>query len=133
MARVTGIGGVFFRSRDPAALGRWYADQLGLAWDAEGFARFDFVPQPDPHRQAYALWAPFSDDTGYFGESGQAFMINFRVDDLDRLLTRLRARGVPVESDIETTAQGRFAWITDPEGNRVELWEPGVVPQPETQ
>jgi predicted enzyme related to lactoylglutathione lyase len=113
--RVTGIGGVFFRARDPAALAEWYREVLGIG------------QPPDLWRQeaGFTVFAPFAADTDYFGRPDQAFMVNFRVDDLDGLLERLRARGIAVETRAEWDGEaGRFARIHDPEGNPLELWEP---------
>jgi catechol 2,3-dioxygenase-like lactoylglutathione lyase family enzyme len=118
---VTGIGGVFFRSNDPKALHRWYVEHLGLpegdfgaeiVWPAEGGS---------------TVWSPFPADTDYFGTSGQAWMVNYRVTDLDAMLEQLRAAGVPVDDNTESMdGIGRFGWATDPEGNRFELWEPAA-------
>ena len=122
MARVTGIGGVFLRARDPQALGEWYKRHLGVPYD-DGFAKFVWTEDPDPN--ALTTWAPFDADTTYFGSDTQQAMVNFRVDDLDALLFELAANGVEIVPErSEDVAFGRFAWIIDCEGNRVELWEP---------
>ncbi len=120
MAKVTGLGGIFFKSRDPAALSAWYAKHLGLDAEAWGGARFDENEQ----RPGYTLWSPFAADTSYFGAGLQPYMINFRVDDLDALLEQLRAKGVQVDEHVDESEFGRFGWITDPEGTRIELWQP---------
>lgn len=120
MAKVTGLGGVFFKARDPTALAAWYARHLGMEVEPWGGARF----ADDAARPGYAVWAPFPADTGYFGAGGQPYMINLRVDDLAALLARLRADGVAVDERVEESEYGRFGWITDPEGTRVELWQP---------
>ncbi len=120
MAGVTGIGGIFFRSRDPEALYRWYEEHLGITREADGSVLFRWQ---EPGETVFAI---FPHDTEYFGASGQPFMINFRVDDLDALLAVLDASGVEIEPRREEYAFGKFAWITDPDGNRVELWEPVV-------
>ena len=120
MAKVTGLGGIFFKSRDPAALGAWYAQHLGLKLEEWGGVRFD----EDERRAGCTLWSPFAADTGYFGAGPQSYMINFRVDDLDALLAQLRAAGVAVDTRVEQGEFGRFGWITDPEGTRVELCQP---------
>ncbi|KRE88639.1 glyoxalase [Frateuria sp. Soil773] len=120
MARVTGLGGIFFKARDPAALGAWYAKHLGLDVDDWGGARF----AEDASRAGYTLWSPFAADTGYFAPSTQPYMVNFRVDDLDALLAQLRADGVAVDERVEESEFGRFGWIMDPEGTRIELWQP---------
>ena len=121
MERVTGIGGVFFRSKDPDALGRWYAEHLGLDLEA-GSAAVSVFGWPATGGQT--VWSAFAHDTGYFGPSGQQHMVNYRVSDLDAMLAQLRAAGVPVEDRVEDTEFGRFAWATDPDGNRFELWQP---------
>ena len=120
MPKVTGLGGIFFKSRDPKALAAWYATHLGLPVEDFGGAMF---PE-NATRPGYVLWSPFPQDTKYFAPSDQPFMINFRVDDLHALLARLRAAGVQVDSKVDESEYGRFGWIMDPEGNRVELWEP---------
>ena len=116
---VTGIGGAFFRARDPDALARWYTEQLGV--DA-------FSEQNDVtwwQEEGPTVWAPFPADTDYFGRPDQSWMINFRVRDLDAMLAQLRAAGVKVEDEVQVMdGIGRFGWATDPEGNRIELWEP---------
>jgi len=121
MGRVTGIGGVFIRARDPNALGEWYERHLGVPF-AQGFARFLWREDPDP--EASTMWAPFEQDTSYFGPGSQQAMVNFRVDDLEGLLADLAAAGVEIAPERSEESYGRFAWISDPEGNRVELWEP---------
>jgi predicted enzyme related to lactoylglutathione lyase len=120
MAKVTGLGGIFFKSRDPAALGAWYAQHLGLNVEEWGGVRFD----ENERRPGYTLWSPFAADTGYFGPGAQSYMINFRVDDLDALLAQLRSAGVAVDERVDESEFGRFGWITDPEGTRIELWQP---------
>lgn len=121
MAKVIGLGGIFFRSRDPAALAAWYGEHLGLDVNPSfGGTIFN----EDEARPGYTLWTPFAADTEYFGERTQACMINFRVDNLDALLTRLAAAGVWVDERREDGDFGRFGWIRDPEGTRVELWQP---------
>jgi predicted enzyme related to lactoylglutathione lyase len=120
MAKVTGLGGIFFKSRDPAALAAWYAKHLGLDAEEWGGARF----VENEQRPGYTLWSPFAADTSYFGAGAQSYMINFRVDDLDALLAQLRANGVVVDERVDQSEFGRFGWITDPEGTRIELWQP---------
>ena len=119
MHKVAGIGGVFLRGRDPAALRAWYAERLGIDIDASyGGASFDWTPGGS------TIWAVFPADTDYFGRRDQASMVNYRVDDLDAMLAQLRGAGVEVIGDVEESPQGRFSWAVDPEGNRFELWEP---------
>ncbi|MFJ9780263.1 VOC family protein [Amycolatopsis sp. NPDC101161] len=116
MERVLGIGGYFFRAADPEALGAWYRDCLGLATDATGV----WQQQPGP-----TVFAPFEASTDYFGSPSQQTMLNFRVGDLDAMLAQLREKGADVADDVqEMDGVGRFGWVTDPEGNRVELWQP---------
>lgn len=111
--KVTGIGGVFFRAKDPAALSDWYKKNLGING-------FEWTQQ-----QGQTVFAPFAADTDYFGSKSQQFMLNFRVDDLDGVLKQLKANGVKIVKGVEEqTGVGRFASIEDPEGNRIELWEP---------
>jgi len=120
MAKVIGLGGIFFKSRDPSALAKWYTQHLGLSVEEWGGVRFD----DDATRPGYTLWSPFTADTTYFAPSTQPYMVNFRVDDLDSLLTNLRAAGVTVDERVEDSEFGRFGWIMDPEGTRIELWQP---------
>ena len=117
---ITGVGGVFFKAKDPKALAAWYRDVLGLPLQPWGGAalRYD-APQ---HPPALA-WSAFPATTSYFAPSTSAFMINYAVDDMDALLGRLREKGVEILKRDEDP-NGRFAWILDPEGNKVELWEP---------
>lgn len=119
MQRVTGVGGVFMRARDPAALARWYTENLGV----------DTVSDEEDvvwwQEAGPTVWAPFPADTDYFGSSGQGWMINFRVVDLDAMLSQLREAGADVDERVELMdGIGRFGWAADPEGNRFELWEP---------
>jgi predicted enzyme related to lactoylglutathione lyase len=117
--RVTGIGGAFFRAKDPNALARWYREHLGLRVVSEE-ADETWWQEEGP-----TVWSPFAADTEYFGRPEQSWMINFRVRDLDAMLSQLRDGGVDVDQKVEELAGiGRFGWATDPEGNRFELWEP---------
>ena len=119
MKRVTGIGGIFFKSRDPKALGEWYRRHLGLDVTEWGGAMF----QPDD-APGYTLWSPFKHDTKYLEPSAREFMLNFRVDDLDALLPVLRAEGVHVLARREDGEFGTFGYCVDPEGTLIELWQP---------
>lgn len=119
MERATGIGGAFFRARDPNAMARWYTEHLGVAAFSEE-ADVTWWQEEGP-----TVWAPFAADTDYFGRAEQSWMINFRVRDLDAMLAQLRGAGVEVDEKVEEMPGiGRFGWATDPEGNRFELWEP---------
>jgi predicted enzyme related to lactoylglutathione lyase len=116
MERVLGIGGYFMRAADPAALGAWYRDCLGLDADENGLWSQETGP---------TVFATFEAETGYLGSRAQQTMLNFRVGDLDAMLAQLRAKGADVAEDTqEMEGVGRFGWVTDPEGNRVELWQP---------
>jgi predicted enzyme related to lactoylglutathione lyase len=119
MARVTGIGGVFQRAGGQAdSLLKWYAEHLGIELSEWGAKPFEWTPGGSTN------WAVFDQDTEYFGRRDQAFMVNFRVADLDAMLAQLRAAGVEVIDALEEAEYGRFGWAVDPEGNRFELWEP---------
>lgn len=116
MPKVVGIGGVFFRAADPAALAAWYETHLGIA---------DLHKSVWQQEAGMTIFGPFSDKTDYFGRPEQQWMINFRVDDLDGMIADLKASGIAVETRAEWDSEvGRFARIHDPEGNPVELWEP---------
>jgi predicted enzyme related to lactoylglutathione lyase len=119
MERVTGIGGVFLRAKDPLALNAWYVEHLGLPLHDDGHVVFQ-------NANATYVWAPFAEDTDYWPAEKQG-MVNFTVRDLDAMLAQLRAAGVEVDEKIELLEGiGRFGWAVDPEGNRFELWEPAV-------
>jgi predicted enzyme related to lactoylglutathione lyase len=122
MERVTGIGGVFFRARDPKKLAKWYEDTLGITMTPESYGG-------EPWRQeaGTTVFAPFKQDTTYFGEMRLQWMINFRVRDLDKMAAQLRAAGATVTIDPENYPNGRFGRTHDPEGNAIELWQPGGV------
>lgn len=124
MKRVTGIGGIFFKAKDPKALGAWYKQHLGIDVQAWGGAAFAWKGPDNPDGVGTTAWNPFAADTGYFGPGPASFMINYRVDDLQALLAALRAEGVQVDDKVDESEYGKFGWIVDLEGNRVELWEP---------
>ena len=119
MARAVGVGGVFLKAREPQTLAAWYATHLGIKTEEGGSLVFS-----GPESAGMTVFAHFPEDTGYFGGGVQQAMVNFRVDDLDALLVQLAAAGVRVDPKREDHPYGRFAWIWDPEGNRVELWQP---------
>jgi len=126
--RALGVGGIFFRSADPAALGDWYAKHLGFEVESWGETRgASFSPENLPPT-AFTVWSAFASDTAYFGDNRQAYMINLVVDDLDAALERVAAGGAEVLEEREEHDFGRFGWFVDPDGRRVELWEP---PEPE--
>lgn len=122
MQRVTGLGGIFFKSADPKALGAWYREHLGLEVTEWGGAIFNWGGADSA--PGMTLWTPFSQDTTYMAPSTAPFMINFRVADLDALLAALRAEGCNVMDKTESSEFGKFGWVIDPEGNKVELWQP---------
>lgn len=122
MQRVTGIGGVFFKSRNPKALGAWYRDHLGLEVTDWGGAVFQWGGPDSSH--GMTIWSPFAQDTDKMEPSAASFMLNFRVADLDALLAALRAEGCNVLEGSESSEFGKFGWVIDPDGNKVELWEP---------
>ena len=120
MERITGIGGVFFRAKDPKRLAEWYRDTLGIPVDAGQ----SYASLMSAGADEMTVWSTFPSDTEYFGPGPQSLMVNYRVSDLDAMLSQLREAGAKVEDRIEEQEYGRFAWAFDPEGNRFELWEP---------
>jgi predicted enzyme related to lactoylglutathione lyase len=130
MKHVVGIGGIFFKAQNPEKLAAWYQQHLGIDVEEYGGVTFREGTLPDesaPRRQAYTVWSPFAADSDYFAPSEKPFMVNFRVTDLDALLSKLRAEGVTVDERTEKSEFGYFGWAMDPEGNRIELWEPPLV------
>jgi catechol 2,3-dioxygenase-like lactoylglutathione lyase family enzyme len=123
MQRVTGIGGIFFKSDDPEKLYAWYEKHLGLKRNLQTQAVVFPWRKAEGGKEGMTLWSLFPRDTKYFEPSQAAFMLNYRVDDLDAVVAALRAEGVEILGR-EDYDYGRFAWILDPEGNRIELWEP---------
>ncbi len=122
MAKVTGIGGVFFKSGDPEALRRWYRDRMGFDVQSWGGVQF-FFNRGDRAGIGYTVWSPFEADTTYFDPSDKPFMLNLRVDDLEGILAQLRAAGAEVLDWREDGENGKFGYVMDPEGNLLELWE----------
>ena len=124
MARITGVGGVFFKSRGKGAdLARWYEQHLGMKLEPWGGAALKWPDDPADDKGVTA-WHVANSDSRWFSPSESAFMINYRVDDLDGLIAQLRAGGVEIVGGPESHENGKFAWIMDPDGNKVELWEP---------
>ncbi len=119
--RITGIGGIFFKSKDPKALAAWYRDVLGIQIGTWGGAtlRYDAPGHPP-----YVVWNAFSQDTDYFAPSTQPYMLNFAVDDMDAFLARLKSKGVVILKRDDKDPNGKFAWILDPDGTKIELWQP---------
>jgi predicted enzyme related to lactoylglutathione lyase len=125
-ARVVGIGGIFFKAQDPQRLQAWYREHLGLEIESWGGVAFSGMELSPTGRDASTIWSIMPASTGYFDPSAAPFMINYRVEDLDGLLEGLRAAGCQVDARVEESEFGRFGWVLDPEGNRLELWEPPV-------
>jgi predicted enzyme related to lactoylglutathione lyase len=122
--RVTGIGGIFFKARDPKALGEWYRRHLGVPVQEWGGAAFSWAGPDNPGGVGTTVWSPFAADTTYFAPGTASFMVNYRVADLHALLATLRAEGCQVEDKVEESEFGKFGWVIDPEGNKIELWQP---------
>ena len=119
--RVTGIGGFFFKTKDPDQIKNWYRDHLGLNTDQWGCT---FWWRDENGNKCSTQWSPFKEDTKYFSPSEKQFMMNFRVENLRELLEALKNEGVTVVGEVEEYDYGKFGWILDPEGNKIELWEP---------
>ena len=124
MGRVRGIGGIFFKSENPEALRAWYARHLGIVSEGESGAMFRWNQPGSPSQEGVTVWSIFPASTKYFGAGNASFMINYIVDDLHGILKALRDEGVWVDEKVEEHDYGTFGWITDPDGNRIELWEP---------
>ncbi len=121
--RVIGIGGVFFKSKDNKNLGAWYSENLGIAQDSSGVL-FKWRAFDRPEVEYLTTWSVFAADSTYFDPCNAPFMINYIVDDLDAILAKLAANGVRIDPKREDHDYGRFAWIFDPDDNKIELWEP---------
>ncbi|MFZ6724441.1 VOC family protein [Undibacterium sp. MH2W] len=124
MKRVVGIGGLFIKSKNPDALRAWYRDHLGFDVNPWGGVVFTPSTELGPLESQKTAWSLFAEDSTYFAPSTQSFMINYRVDDLHALLAQLKEEGCDVDNKIDESDFGKFGWVMDPEGNRVELWEP---------
>ncbi len=123
--RVTGIGGIFFKAKDPAKLGEWYSKHLDIAMEGNmPMTTFRWRRAEDPQQNGSTIWSLLPKDTDYFGADEAQFMINYRVDDLDALMDALKQEGVEILRPVSDTPYGRFAAIRDPEGNGIELWQP---------
>lgn len=121
--KVTGIGGIFFKCKDPDNIKDWYSKNLGLNTDKYG-ALFEFRQADNPEKEGYLQWSPFAENTEHFEPSKKEFMINYRVENMEELVEELKANGVTVLDEIETYDYGKFVHILDPENNKIELWEP---------
>lgn len=127
MERVTGIGGIFIKSRHPDVLRAWYQKHLGMDIQPWGGVAFMWSTPEDPNPNGATVWNVFEASSEYFAPSTAAFMVNYRVKDLHALLAALRAEGCTVDDKTEESEFGKFGWVMDPDGNRVELWEPPAV------
>ncbi|MFZ1495841.1 MAG: VOC family protein [Saprospiraceae bacterium] len=123
MKKVTGIGGIFFKCKDPKKMREWYQHHLGLNTNDYG-ASFEWYEEADSTKKGLTQWTPFAETTKYFDPSTKDFMINYRVDDLVALVNELKENGVTIVDTIETYDYGKFVHILDAEGNKIELWEP---------
>tara|TARA_R110000868_G_scaffold411313_3_gene703062 strand:- start:159 stop:575 length:417 start_codon:yes stop_codon:yes gene_type:complete len=123
MKKVTGIGGVFFKCKDPDEMREWYGKNLGLVTNDYG-SLFEFRSSNIPDKKEYLQWSTMSEKSNYFDPSQKQFMINYRVENLVDLLEELKNSGIEIIGEMEEYEYGKFAWILDPEGNKIELWEP---------
>ncbi|WP_129715634.1 VOC family protein [Pedobacter sp. SYP-B3415] len=121
--KVTGIGGIFFKCKDPAAMNEWYQKHLGIPVTAYG-ATFNWRDEQNPEKTGSTAWSTFPADTAYFAPSQKDFMINYRVHDLELLVSELQREGIKFTDEIQTYEYGKFVHLLDPEGNAIELWEP---------
>jgi predicted enzyme related to lactoylglutathione lyase len=126
MKRVTGIGGIFFKSKDPQQIKEWYKTHLGFDTDQWG-TNFEWRQGADPTQKGFTQWSPFTETTEYFAPSQKEFMINYRVENLEALVAVLKQEGVTVLDEIEAFEYGKFVHLLDGEGNKIELWEPNDV------
>ncbi len=127
MAKVLGVGGVFFKSKDPQALMKWYQSALGVPADSPDYATFFAATMPSG---GCTVFSPFKDSTEYFAPSSSSFMFNLIVDDLDGALRQVSEAGAALAGEVQSYDYGRFGWFIDPDGNKVELWEPAEAPPP---
>jgi predicted enzyme related to lactoylglutathione lyase len=123
MKRVTGIGGIFFKAKDPKSLGEWYRTHLGIDVQDWGGAAFRWGDD-NASCTGTTAWSPFADDTTYFAPGTSSFMISYRVADVHALIAALRSEGCDVEAEVQESELGKFGWVIDPEGNKIELWQP---------
>jgi predicted enzyme related to lactoylglutathione lyase len=123
MKRVTGIGGIFFKCQDPEATRAWYERHLGFQTDPYGTS-FEWRQADNPDQKGFTVWSPMKASTPYFDPSSKEFMVNYRVENLTELVEILKSEGVTILDDIETFEYGKFVHILDPDGQKVELWEP---------
>lgn len=121
--KVTGVGGIFFKCKDVEQMKDWYGKNLGFVTNEYG-SLFEFRSSDNPDKKAYLQWSPFSEKTEYFKPSEKDFMINYRVENIEKLVEELRKNGVVILDTIESYEYGKFVHILDPENNKIELWEP---------
>lgn len=126
MKRATGIGGIFFKCKDPKKVREWYQKYLGLQTNQYG-AVFEWYQGADSTKKGFLQWSPFKETTKYFGPSTKEFMLNYRVDNVEALVQELKKEGVTITDSIETVDYGKFVHIMDIEGNKIELWEPNDI------
>jgi predicted enzyme related to lactoylglutathione lyase len=124
MKRVTGIGGIFIKSADTARLRDWYQKHLGIPIEAWGGTAFRWAGTHNPGGHGTTVWSVFEASSNYFSPSQSPFMVNYRVEDLHALLAALRAEGCQVEDKVDESEYGKFGWVIDPDGNKIELWQP---------
>ena len=124
MKRVTGLGGIFFKSKEPKELTSWYDKHLGLSFGNNTWSTFKWRERDNPDQIGRTEFSVFPASTAYYAPSNSPFMLNFRVENLEQLIEILRGEGVTIVGDIEVYEYGKFGWILDPEGNKIELWEP---------
>ena len=124
MKRVVGLGGIFFKARDPESLSAWYRTHLGIDIASWGGTSFAIDDQQRANPNAVTVWSIFKDDSAYFEPSQSSFMINYRVEDVHAVLAELRAEGCNVVDKVDESEYGKFGWVIDPENNKIELWEP---------
>lgn len=130
MQRVVGIGGIFIKARDPVALRAWYQTHLGIDVQAWGGTAFRWQTPERPAPDGMTVWSIFDADSTYFAPSTAPFMVNYRVDDLHAVLAALRAEGCAVDAKVDESEYGKFGWVMDPEGNKIELWQPPEASPP---
>jgi predicted enzyme related to lactoylglutathione lyase len=122
MKRVTAIGGIFFKCQNPEAQQQWYAQHLGINMDKYGTS-FEWRHSDEKEKKGFSVWSPFPNDTDYFGNPAQQYMVNYRVENLEQLVVEFKKEGVTIVDEIEAFEYGKFVHILDGEGNQVELWE----------
>lgn len=130
ITRVTGVGGIFIKAHDPEVMKAWYRDRLGIDVQSWGGTSLQWHKPEAPTPDGCTVWSVFNHTSDYFAPSTAPFMVNYRVADLHALLAALRAEGCQVMEKVEESEYGKFGWVMDPEGNKVELWEPPASPLP---